>query len=409
MTRLSIKKKKSSISNRSSSSAQTSSSTISSNSTIYKNYLPLDDSEYPYSGIPRIVIETEDFKKIADKETEIPAKLQIYGINSPESEIMDLTIKGRGNTTWQQRKKPYTIKFEDKQNFLGMKKAKKWVLLANYFDRTLMRNAVSLEIGKKTRLEWTPEGKFVDVFLNKQFIGNYYICEKIQVNKNRLNINESEFLLELDTHYDEEYKFRTPRLDLPVNIKNPDNPTENQIRKVTNLIDSIECILENMCPDLSLENYIDLQSFADYLIVYEMARNAECSTPKSLFMYTKNGKIYAGPIWDFDWATYNIDRNGWRNKKSKIFGALLNNNQFRSILKECWMFDKEKFKDIPSFIDSLANYISMSDKYNHTLWPVKIDNRDFADKDKSFDEAIEMLKKAFFARIEELDSMIGNL
>ena len=187
-------------------------------------YLPIDDTEYPYAGIPRIVIETRNRQEIEDRETEIPAKLQIWGEKAPISEIMDLTIRGRGNESWSHPKKPYAIKFDKNQTILGMPEAKKWVMLANYRDRTLIRNAVALELARKTSLTWTPQGKFVDVFLNKKFIGNYYICEKIEVKKNRLELNDDSYLLEFDTYYDEEYKFRTEQNNLPVNIKYPPNP-----------------------------------------------------------------------------------------------------------------------------------------------------------------------------------------
>ena len=210
---------------------------------IIKGDLPLDDSEYPYAGLPRIVIETENHKAIKDRETEIPAKLQIWGENAPESEIMELTIKGRGNSTWNKPKKPYTIKFEQKQNFLGMKKAKKWILLANYFDRTLIRNAVAYEIARRTNLEWTPEGKFADVFLNGKSLGNYFVCEKIQVDQNRLNIKDDSYLLEFDSHYDDEFKFKTKVKNFPINIKNPKYPTQTQLGYIQNYIDTVESIL----------------------------------------------------------------------------------------------------------------------------------------------------------------------
>lgn len=151
---------------------------IVSNDSDQLDYLPLDASGYPYTGIPRIVIVTGNHRDIKDKETEIPAKLQIWGENGPESEIMNLTIRGRGNSTWNYPKKPYAIKFSEKQAFLGMPKAKKWVMLANYRDRTLIRNAVAFEIARQTTLSWTPLGRFADVILNNKFIGNYYICEK---------------------------------------------------------------------------------------------------------------------------------------------------------------------------------------------------------------------------------------
>ena len=144
------------------------------------DYLPIDDSEYPYAGIPRIVIETEYHREIKDRETEIPAKLQIWGETAPESEIMELTIRGRGNNTWHYPKKPFSIKFSKKQAFLGMPKAKKWVMLANYRDRTLIRNALAFEIARQTSQEWVPQGKFADVFLNKKFVRFREFCSQIQ-------------------------------------------------------------------------------------------------------------------------------------------------------------------------------------------------------------------------------------
>lgn len=84
----------------SSSSANSKVSSSNANNSCSSN-LFIDDNEYPYTGIPRIVIETENLQKVADREIEIPAKLQIWGEKEPESEIWDLTIRGRGNSTWK--------------------------------------------------------------------------------------------------------------------------------------------------------------------------------------------------------------------------------------------------------------------------------------------------------------------
>ena len=107
----------------------------------------MDDSEYPYAGIPRIVIETENNRQIRDRETEIPAKLQIWGEHSPESEIMELTIRGRGNSSWTSMpKKSYKIEFTNKQSIFGMPKDRDWALIANYADKTLIRNFIAYNL-----------------------------------------------------------------------------------------------------------------------------------------------------------------------------------------------------------------------------------------------------------------------
>lgn len=107
----------------SSSKAKSSSSSAKSSSSSkleYPDSFKPQDKEYPYAGIPRIVIETGNRIAIKDRETEIPAKMQIWGESSSESEILDLTIRGRGNTSWTEMpKKSYKIEFEKKQSMLG--------------------------------------------------------------------------------------------------------------------------------------------------------------------------------------------------------------------------------------------------------------------------------------------------
>ena len=372
--------------------------------------LPLDDTEYPYVGIPRIVIETENRREIKDKKTEIPAKLQIWGKNAPESEVMELTIRGRGNSTWGEPKKPYSIKFKEKQSLLGMAEAKKWVLLANYLDRTLIRNAVAFEIAKKTNLEWTPSGKFAEVFFNGSFLGNYFVCEKVQINKNRLNISNDSYLLEFDVNYDEEFKFKTSIKNLPVNIKNPDMPSEAQFAYIATYIDTIECIFYGDCQNLAIEDYLDLQSFADFFIIFELTENGEPFYPKSIFMYKDSRLLKAGPIWDFDWGTF-IEKNvnGWIINNTLWYNALFKNQTFKKKLQDNWTQYKNKFEQILPFIDSLANYIKVSNNRNIALWPISIQSTDFPDKDKSFDEAISMMKQTYSARIVKLNVLIHNL
>ena len=371
------------------------------------DYLPIDDSEYPYAGIPRIVIETLNHQKINDRETEIPAKLQVWGEKAPESEVMNLTIRGRGNESWWHPKKPYAIKFNEKQSILGMPKAKKWVMLANYRDRTLIRNAVAFELARKTSLAWTPSGKFVDVFLNGKFIGNYYICEKIEVNKNRLDLDDNSFLLEFDTYYDEENKFRTEYNDFPVNIKYPKQLDSTHFYFIKDYIDLAERALQLNAADSSYLDFVNQESFADYFIIYALSTNDELLHPKSTFIHKgPNGKLSAGPVWDFDYATFDINKIGLTNRNTKLFSQFLRKKSFKEIFRKKWMQNKSSFLTIESFIDSLSNYTKKSNELNKKIWPIKIDSHKVGDEDKSFDKAIDMLKKSVLFKITEMDNLI---
>ena len=369
---------------------------------------PLDDSKYPYTGIPRIVIETDNRKPIEDRDTEIPAKLQVWGECGAESEVMELTIKGRGNSTWGYPKKPYTIKFNEKQAFLGMPEAKKWVMLANYRDRTLIRNAVAFELAKRTSLAWTPSGKHVDVFLNGSFLGNYYICEKVEVKKNRLELDENGYLLEFDPNIDEGRSFTTKYNELAVNIKYPKDLDSSRFNYIRNHIDTVEYVLQQVHDSLYLD-YVNPESVADYFIVYALTTNIELCRPKSAFVYMDHtGLLNAGPVWDFDYSTFKVVLPVTVNSEAPFLMNFFRKPSFLKVLGERWAAGKERFVAMESFIDSLSNYISASDEQNAKIWPIEIAEDFVGDENKSFPEAIEMMKASFRAKIQELDSLMQD-
>lgn len=407
----SVKSSSSKAKSSSSSKAKSSSSSAKSSSSSkleYPDSFKPQDKEYPYAGIPRIVIETEYRNAVKDRETEVPAKMQIWGDSSAESEIMDLTIRGRGNSTWAYPKKPYTIKFEKKQSFLGLPEAKKWVMLANYRDRTLIRNAVAFELARKTSLLWTPRGKFADVYLNGKFLGNYYVCEKIEVKKNRLELGYNSYLLEFDVNYDEKFRFETKYNIFPVNIKYPSELDSAQYDYIKDYIDSTEKTLLLSADDSTYLNYVDQTSIIDYFIVYALSANREPMQPKSVYMYKENeGKLFAGPVWDFDYATFKINKSGLLNKDNTIFRHFFQKNSFVKMFCQRWLENRNAFASISSYVDSLSNYVKKSNEQNIKIWPIKINIDKIGDEEKTFDESIEMLKTAIYDEIDEIDEYVS--
>ena len=365
-------------------------------------------SEIPYTGLPRIVIETENLKEVEDRDTEISATLQVWGECSPETEMMELTIKGRGNSTWGYPKKPYSIKFSQKQAFLGMPEAKRWVLLANYRDRTLIRNAVAFELAKRTSLEWTPSGKFADVYLNGAFIGNYYVCEKIESKKERFELGENGFLLELDTRPDE-ITFKTKYNGFNANVKYPKKADSAQVNSIKEYLDLVEYSLRYE-PDNTYQSYIDQESYADYFMVYAVSTNTELYFPKSAYVHKKDGgKLNAGPVWDFDYLTFDIRQTGLLNSETNLYEDLFKKDSFKKVLYQRWLVDRKKFDAMDSFVDSLANYIKLSSEQNSNFWPVEIGVDFVGDEDKPFLEAVDMLKMALHAKVSEMDSLLKAL
>ena len=145
-----------------------------------------------YSGLPVVIIDTPNHATIPSKHEDWLEEATITVLNPDGTEDYSGTtsIRGRGNSTWSFPKKPYALKLDKKAEILGMPKHKRWVLLANWLDRTLLRNRVAFQIALSTDMAWNPHGEFVEVILNGSHVGNYYLCEHIKVDENRVNIYE---------------------------------------------------------------------------------------------------------------------------------------------------------------------------------------------------------------------------
>lgn len=369
------------------------------------------DENVPYTGIPRLIIETKDRQEILDRETPVQAEMQLWGGIATESEILPLVMHGRGNSTWGYPKKPFTIKLEEKNKMLGMAKAKKWVLLANYRDRTLIRNSLAFEISRRVGMEWTPNGRFVDVVLNGTFVGNYLLAEKIQLSNKRLNVASGSLLFVLDQKYKASSNFKTRYDQLPVTLYDMDEGDydESSVVQLQSEMDSVECMLEGACEG-NLQDLLDFESFARDWIVHELAQNDEPNHPKSLYMYKEPGMpIKAGPVWDFDWNTFTTKKGGLLLKKGLWMDRLSKNPDFVDVVQKTWMECRNSLGNMDSYIDSLVDYTKESNRRNIEIWPIEISSGIVGDEEKSLEEAVFMLKEAYRARLAELDLLFAEL
>ena len=245
------------------------------------------------------------------------------------------------------------------------------------------------------------------VFLNNKYIGDYYICEKIEVSKNRLNLDGDAYLLEFDTNFDGINKFKTSLWENPVNIKFPKNVDSQQFYQIQSTIDNIEKCLD-VITECKINSLIDVRSFVRYYLIYEITQNSELYHPKSTYMYKEGDFLLkAGPVWDFDWMTFCDQKKGFVNKNKFWYKKLFHYNEFQSILKEEWDGKKADFSSLIYFIDSLSNHLQKSNEYNIKLWNIKINSGQIGDEQLDFLEAIDLLKTNFINRIEELDSLIS--
>lgn len=376
-----------------------------------------------YSDIPVVYVETP--APILSKDDWVKnGKLSIFTSDDDGVILNKAQYKGRGNSTWGYPKKPYAIKLDKKAEILGMPKHKRWVLLANYLDKTLMRNAVAFEVGHRMEgLDWTPHGRFVDLVFNGRFVGNYYLCEQIKIDENRVNITEMEptdvdessrtggFLLEYDSYFDEVNKFRSDLKNMPVNIKEPDEEVLNstQFNYIRYYINSLESLLAKDFTMNALSAMIDVNSFIDWWIVYELVQNAEPNHPKSSYMFKgRNDVLKAGPLWDFDWETFRDPARGqqWLIKNTIYYGDLFKNQDFVKRVKERWNKHKSKLESVTDFIDQAYAEIKESGENNGRMWTAP----DYPNLEGSlsYSEAVERLRRSYVARLKWMDSQISN-
>lgn len=394
--------------------------TVTSNIDIKANFAPITKS------LPKVYINTPNSVSITSKEiwTE-GSTMRILDEYGDEVYNDTMNIRGRGNSTWNYPKKPYALKLESKASILGMPKHKRWVLLANWMDRTLMRNAVSFEMARLC-MDWAPRGEFVEFYLNGVHQGNYFLCEQIKIDKNRVNITEFEdgngtgeeggFLLEFDTNYQAEinYFFSSVK-NFPVTIKDPDEEiitswSHPYYTYIKNFVGGVETLLRNGDFATAFDK-IDIATYVDYWLIHELTTNEEPQHPKSCYMYKDaGGKIKAGPVWDFDWGTFNPNKNGLLISSYLWYGYLFNSPEFKVLVKERWAQLKPKLANMDSFIDDTANKIRESEAVNHNMWP--IDNRHGypnGDELMEFDAAVNRMKQALQNRINQVDAAINNL
>ena len=343
------------------------------------------------------------------------------------------TVKIRGNSTSSGEKKPYNIKFSEKTDVLGMGENKKWSLLANCYDKTLIRNLVVFDVAKQIGVPYTPDYKVVDVYVDNVLQGNYLLVDSIEVSPTRVDIDTSknEFLLELDYNpRDEECKYFLSgqnRIRFAINEPELKDLTDEQFAYVTDLVTKAETALAtgNMA---EIEKYFDIESMANFYLVLEFFRNVDVNTSSTRF-HVKDGKIYGGPVWDFDlssgnyrWDYYTQMYNsagqsygGLHAVTMPWFGALVQVEEFQNIVNQKFLENQDLFVNLYEDNVNGKNHIdetieayreSIDRNYGEAGWdPSKIyKEKDFLERypEATYEENVEYYRKWLRRRNEWL-------
>jgi hypothetical protein len=334
------------------------------------------------TGLPVLYVETQDHRPIVSKDEYVKMELRIVSDNPEyciEKSGFEDGIRGRGNTTWGYPKKPYRIKFDKKTSLFGLTSAKSWVALANYKDATLLTNTVAFELGQRFALPYTNHYVHVELVLNGTYQGSYVLTEQVQVGAGRVAIDEDTgYLVELDVYYDEEPKFKTTHVQLPVMIKSPEDLSDpSGYDFVKDSLRDLDAALSDVdFPNNNYADLIDMDNWVDFIMINEIVRNEELGHPKSTYMYKNGGdKIKMGPLWDFDWAfglgeNTSIDSSTAESRcqGGLIFSRFFSDPVFTAKYQARWNEKYSAIAGIPAFIDSMYTKLKKSQALNSRKW-----------------------------------------
>jgi len=380
-----------------------------------------------FTGLPIINLITDGSVQIDSKEDYVEGDVSLDGRRDFES-LTDLSMKirGRGNSTWFiHPKKPFQMKLSDKSAFLGMPEDKKWLFLAEYSDKTMLRNTIAFELGYMSNLDWTPAGEFAEVYLNGEYNGTYNITQKVEESDNRVALGDTGYLLELDQldriDPDDVYFESTVTERFIINIKEPDlDYGSEEFRYIENLIAEFEEALFGanfQDENTGYKNHISLESFIDWYLISEITKNVDSRWYSSIYLNAMPGeKIKMGPLWDFDLAFGNTDYadtqyyQGWWVRFNPWYERLFQDPAFTQMVKDRFTYFKNNEDLIIQKIDMYAEKLKWAQAENDQKWqtigkyvwpnPVIYD---------TYQEEVDHLKNWYLARMQWLEEAFDDL
>ena len=312
------------------------------------------------------------------------------------NDTFTVEVKGRGHSTFRQPKHPYDLRFASKQSLSGLPVHRHFTLLANFFDHSLLRNALAMEVARQTSLaSVTPQWRFLSLHVNGEWQGVYWLSER-----QKSKVPDTDSLLKLDVyHWQVQQQKGLPLDTLPKAVR------------------------------------IDSLSFADWWIVNELCMNAEPNGPRSCYVrISRDGVVHAGPVWDFDMAfnELGVDDGGdlrplkfmtmhqlppflqgktirWLSvdsfyaDRSLIINDLLQDVRFRQMVASRWRLLRPRFARLITQLNAWQRQLKHLGELDQQQWNA-LDPARF-DASPSWAEAVNRLKQVYRQRLRGLDKL----
>lgn len=344
------------------------------------------------TNVPTVYIETENGRSITSKEQYTKCTLTIVDGDSIAT-YPDTEIRGRGNSTWwNSDKKAYRIKFATKQKLLGrhFANARSWTLLANHGDKTMIRNALTYDLGRFMGMKFCPAARFVDLFLNGTYRGTYQLSDQVQAHKRRIDISEEDgWILEVanENSYEEPYIVSTP-YRITYNVKNPkdDLLTVSKRIAIGQWIEAMERALKRddfSDPEHGYRAYIDEEDLVNWYVGAEITGNIDALYSIYMWKDADEEKMHFGPLWDLDIGYDNSSERSLLREMEAYLG--LWNRPYEQLLRRMWqdwwfanacanrlneLVANRLEQYLLDHIDSLSAAINLSQAENYRVWPI---------------------------------------
>lgn len=410
-----------------------------------------DDSKfYQLTNLPLVTFNTPGMAEIKSKDDKHKGSyVAIVSDNGTKILSDELAqMKGRGNGSWTFPKKPFQIKFDKKQSPVDAPaKAKKWTLINNYGDRSLMRNKVAFEMSREAGMTYTPYCTFVDVIYNGEYEGAYQLCDQVEVNPGRVELTEMTpddidgealtggYFVEIDAYAPDEISWFKSFTGIPVTIKSPDDDeiVKAQSQYIADFFNDFEAALYSADftdPEKGYRKYFDLESFLRYFIVCELDGNIDSFWSMYMWKDRNDDKFHVGPVWDVDLGFQNYgspypvdqmqdyiythtDASKAEGMERFVNRIIKQDTEAYKLLSEMWSelrqngnFNYDYFVE---YIDKCAAELDESQRLNFIRWPILNESvqkgqRVFG----SYEGEVNNIKSYLKARFNKLDKLFDR-
>ncbi len=385
--------------------------------------------------IPVVYLETENGAEITSKSQYVNATFSMDGVGSiPSQKESTIRIRGRGNSSWKWEKKPYKIHFAEPTSLLGLPAAEEWALFSNYADKSLFRNRLAQVMASTLSFDYNPTQVCVDVFLNGEYLGVYTLGEHLEEGAGRVEVDYD--MSSRDCGYFMEAGGVVSGVDVKgmnyfhaglvkfVLVKGPEYNTLTS-EQFNYIKDYLTAANEAVIAGEGYEEYLDMETLVDWLIMTELSNNTDCSWRRSTYLVKNPGeKIKFGPVWDFDLAFGNFSKDdqsyeSWASSTEDDYVGetwsthLLKDPEFQALFKARW----EEVRDV--LLETAMKEIESS---YETLYPSAMENfqrwdilgRKVAFEPKStsryptYESQMDYLKDFLEARAAWISSQVEN-